>query len=83
MRGNQHLYIVGGSVNWYNLSRRHFGKMHEKSLRRHIRFDPVIPCIKFNQGKELIHLNTKAYIKCVQGFCSLKYSMEFEKLEAT
>ena len=49
---------VGGSVNWYNLSGRHFGNMYEKkkTLRRHIPFDPVILCIKiFIQREKLIH----------------------------
>lgn len=52
MRGDQHSYAVAGSVNWDSLSGRHFGNVYEKSLRKHIPFDPVILCIKKIYPKE-------------------------------
>ena len=49
--------------NWYSLSGRHFGNMYEKSLRRHITFDPVIPCIKIYPKEKMDLLHTHAHIK--------------------
>lgn len=76
MRGNQHAYTVGESVNWYNLSGRHFGNMHEKSLGRHIPFDPVTPRMK-NYPKErtdLLH-TCKPFLICVRIFIEALFGM--------
>lgn len=66
MRGDQHSYAVAGSVNWDSFSGRHFGNVYEKSLRRHIPFDPVILCIKKIYPKEKIDpLHMHVHIKYV------------------
>lgn len=80
VRGDQHSYAVAGSVNWDGLSGRHFGNVYEKSLRKHIPFDPVILCIKKIYPKEKNWSTTHACAyKICAWFYSLRHSSEYWK----